>query len=89
MPFAEVDNLHWIGDRISTALTYLRGHWTQGGATIFTKLNITVPLIEGNLLFWENLDLKWTQKPLEKAYHQSCPVIYGQKIILNKWMRAY
>ena len=84
----DFDTKNWQGDRYVTALTYLKGHWSQGGATVFPKLNIIVPITEGNILVWENLDLD-TLTPLANATHKSCPVIFGPKLVLNKWLRAF
>ena len=78
----------WKGDRIISALGYVQGGYEQGAATIFPELDIYVPLIKSNLLIWENLDLI-TLKPLKKSSHASCPLIYGPKIVLNKWLRAF
>ena len=85
---ADSDRMNWQGDRYLTALSYLSGHWSQGGATVFSKLNISVPLNEGNILIWENLNLD-TLAPLETSTHKSCPVIYGPKLVLNKWLRGF
>ena len=78
----------WKGDRLFTALHYINGHPKQGGATIFPNLQITVPPIEGDLLIWLNLNFT-TLFPLTGALHKSCPVLYGPKLVLNKWIRAY
>ena len=78
----------WKGDRLFTALHYINGHPKQGGSTIFPNLQITVPPIEGDLLIWQNLNFA-TLVPLTEALHKSCPVLYGPKLVLNKWIRAY
>ena len=78
---------NWKGDRLISTLGYLQGSWQQGGSTIFPNLGISVPLIQGNLLLWENLDTQ-TLNPLENSVHRSCPIIYGPKLVLNKWLRS-
>jgi hypothetical protein len=78
----------WHGDRMYTALGYIIGNQSHGGQTIFDHLGISVPVIQGSLLLWENLDPE-TLNPLKNAAHKSCPVLYGHKLVLNKWIRAY
>ena len=86
--FTDLLESEWHGDRSISTLTYLKGNWKQGGSTIFPNLNITIPMVEGNLLLWENLD-KETLKPLKESMHKSCPVLFGPKVVLNKWIRSY
>ncbi|KAH8267822.1 hypothetical protein KR026_007840 [Drosophila bipectinata] len=49
----------------------------QGGATIFTKLNLTVYPQSGSALFWYNLD-NWGNED-KRTEHAGCPVIVGSK----------
>ncbi len=59
-----------------------------GGATIFPHAHLAVRGEPGGLLLWQNLDLS-SGSPLQEMKHGSCPVIYGQKWIANKWIRYY
>ncbi|WAQ95518.1 P4HA1-like protein [Mya arenaria] len=72
------------GERTATWIYYL-SDVQAGGNTIFTLLNITVPVVKGGAAFWYNIDRAgvhdhWTE-------HAGCPVLIGSKWISNKWIR--
>ncbi|KAL3876430.1 hypothetical protein ACJMK2_034279 [Sinanodonta woodiana] len=77
-------NLKGSGDRIATWLYYLNGVKT-GGSTVFTKLNVTVPVVEGAAAFWFNLKRNGVGDELTE--HAGCPVLLGSKWVSNKWIR--
>ena len=57
----------------------------SGGFTIFPKLNLFFTPEPGQLLYW---NLKRTDGTTdERMLHLGCPVMYGDKWILNKWVR--
>ncbi|WAQ95514.1 P4HA1-like protein [Mya arenaria] len=72
------------GERTATWIYYL-SNVQAGGNTVFTLLNITVPVVKGGAAFWYNIDRAgvhdhWTE-------HAGCPVLIGSKWISNKWIR--
>nr|XP_044251519.1 prolyl 4-hydroxylase subunit alpha-1-like [Drosophila takahashii] len=71
-------------DRMATALFYL-SNVTQGGATYFPALNITVFPKIGSALFWFNLDNKGN--PQMETLHTGCPVIVGSKWVVSKFIQ--
>ena len=71
------------GGRFTTAMVYL-SHVQAGGFTIFPKLNLFFKPEQGQLLYWY---LKRTDgSEDERMNHLGCPVMYGDKWILNKWI---
>ncbi len=72
------------GNRKYTFLMYLSTPLEEGG-TRFPKLDITVPAIIGNALFWENLDDKGCGNDL--LTHQGLPPKAGEKWIATRWIR--
>ncbi|XP_070852667.1 prolyl 4-hydroxylase subunit alpha-1-like isoform X3 [Drosophila suzukii] len=71
-------------DRIATAIFYL-SNVTQGGATFFPNLNITVFPKPGSALFWFNLDHKGNHQI--ETMHTGCPVIVGSKWVVSKFIK--
>ncbi|XP_026315301.1 prolyl 4-hydroxylase subunit alpha-2-like isoform X2 [Hyposmocoma kahamanoa] len=71
------------GNRIATVLFYMTDV-TQGGATVFAHLNLTVTPKKGSALFWENLQLSGEKD--NKTLHAACPVLYGSKWVSNIWI---
>ncbi|GAB1603014.1 prolyl 4-hydroxylase subunit alpha-1 [Argonauta hians] len=71
------------GDRIATWMFHM-SNVTLGGATVFPKINVQVPVIKGSALFWYNL--KRNQQPDPRTLHASCPVALGSKWVSNKWI---
>ena len=70
--------------RLATAMLYLKSA-QAGGRTVFPLLSLSVPASPLALLFWHNLtpDLQADTR----AVHAACPVVMGDKWILNKWVR--
>jgi len=69
-------------DRIATVILYLNDDFT-GGATNFTKLNLSVAPVAGNYLYF-------TYPPGELAnltMHEGAPVDAGVKYIATLWIR--
>ena len=69
--------------RLATAMIYLKSA-KAGGRTVFPLLSLSVPASPLSLLFWHNLtpDLQTDTR----ALHAACPVVVGDKWILNKWV---
>ncbi|KAH8271403.1 hypothetical protein KR018_008827, partial [Drosophila ironensis] len=59
----------------------------QGGATVFTKLNLTVFPQPGSAIFWYNLDNQGNED--KRTDHAGCPVIVGSKWIMTKWVSHF
>ncbi|KAL3876426.1 hypothetical protein ACJMK2_034275 [Sinanodonta woodiana] len=76
--------LRGSGDRLATWLFYLTDV-KAGGATVFTKLNVTVPVTKGAAAFWYNINR--TGAIDERTEHAGCPVLLGSKWVANKWIR--
>ncbi|XP_049868125.1 prolyl 4-hydroxylase subunit alpha-1-like [Pectinophora gossypiella] len=74
---------HDIGaDRIATVILYL-SDVEQGGATVFTRMNLTVFPEKRAALFWWNLHR--SGDPNYASVHAGCPVLRGSKWISIKW----
>ncbi|XP_029640955.1 prolyl 4-hydroxylase subunit alpha-1 [Octopus sinensis] len=71
------------GDRIATWMLYM-SNVTLGGATIFPRINVQIPVIKGSAVFWYNL--KRNQRRDPRTLHASCPVAVGSKWVANKWI---
>ncbi|KAL1474592.1 hypothetical protein MTO96_037866, partial [Rhipicephalus appendiculatus] len=87
------------GNRLATVLMYL-SNVAAGGATAFVKLGVAVKPRVGDALFWYDVEPYdgrefpeqmsfWHQKrkadPL--TMHVGCPVLWGSKWIVTKWIR--
>ena len=72
------------GARLATAMVYLTSP-VSGGRTVFPQLDISVAPSARSLLFWHNLTP--SSKPDTRALHMACPVVYGNKWIMNKWVK--
>ncbi len=73
------------GQRSWTAMGYLN-HVEEGGATEFTRLDLTIPPQPGALLIWNNMKPDGTPNP--NAMHAGTPVVRGTKYVLTRWYRA-
>ncbi|EGD58968.1 2OG-Fe(II) oxygenase [Novosphingobium nitrogenifigens DSM 19370] len=73
------------GQRSWTAMGYLNTV-EEGGATDFSKANLTVPPEAGVLLIWNNM--LPDGRPNPKTLHAGTPVLRGTKYVLTKWYRA-
>ncbi len=72
------------GQRTASAITYLTAPGA-GGGTSFPKLNLTVPAITGNTLWFRNC-LKDGQVD-ERSLHAGDTVEEGEKWVVNQWFR--
>lgn len=72
------------GQRIKTAICYLN-NVSEGGATTFPKLGISIQPTLGDMILFNNVDKE--DKALRKAYHAGEPVLSGEKWLLTKWIR--
>ena len=91
IPFTDTSTW-WHGDRFITALGYISSPQVSAknnfvGQTIFPHLKLSVPPERGSLLLWPNLSTDG--QPLPDMEHASCPLLYGHKFIVNKWLRWY
>lgn len=73
-----------LGPRIATFMLYLSDD-LDGGMTVFPQLGISVKPIKGSVLYWFTIhsDLSYDSRNV----HLGCPVVYGNKWILNKWLK--
>jgi prolyl 4-hydroxylase len=72
------------GQRSWTAMIYL-DEPESGGETLFSAAGLKVTPRKAMLLAWNNMDKKGEPNP--QAFHESLPVIAGQKNIVTKWFR--
>ena len=73
------------GNRVATILLYLNKP-AEGGATVFTELNMGVQPEPGRLVLFSNTYIG-TQIPDPKTRHHAEPVLAGEKWALNLWFR--
>lgn len=73
------------GQRMVTALVYLNDV-EEGGATKFTKLNISVAPKKGKILVFHNC-FPGTNEVHPLSEHAGTPVIKGEKYAFNLWFR--
>ncbi|CAH0750265.1 unnamed protein product [Diatraea saccharalis] len=71
------------GNRIATVLFYM-SDVAQGGATVFTKLGVSLFPIKGAAAFWLNLHPSGEGDLATR--HAACPVLRGSKWVSNKWL---
>uniref|UniRef100_A0AC35TZT5 Procollagen-proline 4-dioxygenase n=1 Tax=Rhabditophanes sp. KR3021 TaxID=114890 RepID=A0AC35TZT5_9BILA len=71
------------GNRIATVLFYM-SQPEQGGATVFTELDMPNFPQHHDALFWYNL--KRNGEGDERTRHAACPVLTGVKWVSNKWI---
>ena len=86
-PETEDDELSsWTqgGPRLATTMVYLKSP-NYGGRTVFPQLGLSVTPTPLSLLFWHNI--LPTGKMDTRAHHLSCPVVHGNKWIMNKWVK--
>lgn len=74
------------GQRQTTALVYLNDEM-QGGATFFSKLNISVQPVKGSVLIFDNCDQAGEYYP--DSLHAGCAVEHGEKWVLSCWFRQF
>ena len=72
------------GPRFVTFMIYLTSV-KGGGYTLFPQANIFVKPEAGTALYWFN---RSAQNSIDsRVWHMSCPVLYGNKWIANKWIK--
>ncbi|KAL1465174.1 hypothetical protein WDU94_004764 [Cyamophila willieti] len=71
------------GNRVATVLFYM-SDVAQGGATVFTSLNLSLWPEKGTAAFWHNLHT--TSDGDYYTRHAACPVLTGSKWVSNKWL---
>ena len=76
----------WVlgGERLMTVMLYLSST-TRGGNTVFPLLGLSSPPRQGTALVWHTLDTRG--RPRQTMKHLGCPVVMGDKWILNKWVK--
>jgi len=72
------------GQRIASAVTCLNAP-AAGGGTSFPALDLTVPAVQGDLLWFRNCDDDGRPDP--RSIHAGDPVMEGQKWVVTKWFR--
>ncbi|KAH8381551.1 hypothetical protein KR093_007818 [Drosophila rubida] len=65
-----------MGNRIATVMYYL-SDVTQGGYTVFPKLNVFLKPVKGSMVMWHNELRSLANDP--RTLHAGCPVIEGFK----------
>lgn len=92
------DDQLYCGQRLVTYMLYLNAvkvssvtlvcedHCpTQGGRTVFTAKRVSQEPVEGDIIFWFNIQSDGGFD--SRAHHMGCPVVAGSKWIANKWVR--
>ncbi|XP_054263262.1 prolyl 4-hydroxylase subunit alpha-3-like [Macrosteles quadrilineatus] len=79
-------DVDWVDDRLATLMIYLTDV-EQGGNTVFTKWQLSVPPVKNSALFWFNF--RPNGDPENGSDHSGCPVLRGTKWVLNKWILNY
>ena len=76
----------WLltGERLMTFMVYLSSV-EEGGNTAFPLLGVTVPPRQGSALFWHTVTSSGYQD--QRMKHLGCPVVFGDKWIVNKWVK--
>ena len=75
----------WVvgGERLMTVMIYLSS--LQGGRTVFPLLGLSSTPSPGTALVWHTVDT--SGRPQQRMKHLGCPVVFGDKWILNKWVK--
>ena len=72
------------GQRIATVLVYLNADY-EGGATEFSRADVTVKGDVGDGLMFANVDREGAPDPL--TLHRGAPPTSGEKWLLSQWVR--
>ncbi|XP_020817859.1 prolyl 4-hydroxylase subunit alpha-1-like [Drosophila serrata] len=75
-----------LGDRLVTILFYA-SDVSQGGATVFPDLKISIYPQKGSAIWWFNLYNNGTTDTRSK--HSVCPVINGDRWTLTMWINLF
>ncbi|ROT78142.1 Prolyl 4-hydroxylase subunit alpha-2 [Penaeus vannamei] len=73
----------FVYPRMATFLIYLTTV-PQGGRTVFPWVGAGVQPKRGSALLWFNMDR--AGKPDSRLQHGACPVLLGDKWVINKWL---
>merc|ERR1712156_968089 len=73
---------HPGGDRTVTILGYASN--PIGGHTIFPALGLSIKPAKGDVLFWLTSTNKGDYDT--RMFHMGCPVIFGDKWVMTKWL---
>ena len=80
------EGIYFGGPRLMTFMIYLTTV-EVGGHTIFPQIGISIKPIKGSALFWFN---RGAQDNFDsRVNHFGCPVVYGNKWIINKWIKWF
>uniref|UniRef100_H0ZTA2 Prolyl 4-hydroxylase subunit alpha-3 n=1 Tax=Taeniopygia guttata TaxID=59729 RepID=H0ZTA2_TAEGU len=74
------------GNRIATVMIYLSAV-EAGGSTAFIYANFSVPVVKNAALFWWNLRRNGNGDG--DTLHAGCPVLAGDKWVVNKWIHEH
>ncbi|CAE1292356.1 P4HA [Acanthosepion pharaonis] len=72
-----------VGNRIATFLVYM-SDVPSGGATVFPYLGLKLFPKKGTAAFWYNLQKNGDG--IFNTRHAACPVLVGNKWVMNKWI---
>ena len=76
--------IHGLGPRIATFMLYLMGD-IDGGMTAFPQIGVSVKPKMGSALYWFTIHPNLSYD--SRSVHLGCPVVYGNKWIMNKWLK--
>ncbi|CAE7491965.1 P4H6 [Symbiodinium sp. CCMP2456] len=82
------------GGRVGTFFMYLNDV-PEGGQTHFAKWDLTITPRKGLALLWWNVNYTALQHGIfggtkdMDAWHQSLPVVEGEKWVVNRWLHPY
>ena len=80
-----MEYIHKLGPRILTFMLYLSGDHLEGGMTVFPQVKVSVKPKMGSVLYWFTIHPNLSYD--SRYVHLGCPVVYGNKWILNKWLK--
>jgi len=81
-PFKGLGN----GNRIATVMFYL-SQPLSGGNTVFPEIKLAIPPTKSDAVMWYNLYKSGEGDKLLR--HAACPVLAGNKWVINKWFHEY
>ncbi|CAE8648589.1 unnamed protein product [Polarella glacialis] len=86
-PEPSLDSMLLGGQRFCTVLLYLSSAAEdQGGETAFGELGLKVRPEIGAALIWPNVQKDGQPEP--RTVHGSLPLRYGEKLVVNAWLRS-
>jgi len=81
----EVTFEEWRGNRIATVIFYM-SDVHAGGRTVFNAIGVGSPPEKGSCIVWYNLLQNGEGDYNTK--HAGCPVLSGNKWVVNKWFHV-